>query len=51
MSARLVENVDDMRLDVDEAEFEDREEPDRPRANNDGIRFDDFTHNSGISLW
>ena len=31
LAAGLVENVDDVRLDIDEAEFEHREQPDRAR--------------------
>ena len=40
LAARLVEDVDDRRLDVEEAEFEDREKADRPGADDDDVGLD-----------
>ena len=40
LAADLVEDVDHMRLDVDEAEFEHREQTDRPGADDQGIGLD-----------
>ena len=40
LAANLVEDVDHVRLDVDEAEFEHREQTDRPGADDQGIGHD-----------
>ena len=40
LAADLVEDVDDVRLDVDETELEHGEQPDRPCADDQGIGFD-----------
>ena len=40
LPAGLVEDVDDVRLDVEEAELEHRKQADRPGADDDGIRLD-----------
>ena len=41
LAAGLVQDVDDVGLDVDQAQLEHGKQPDRPRADDDGIRLDD----------
>ena len=44
LAADLVEDVDQMRLHVEQAELEHREEADRPGADNENVGFDRFSH-------
>ena len=44
LAADLVEDVDQMRLDVEQAELEHREQADRPRANDHNVGLDRFAH-------
>src|SRR6185436_7420961 len=46
LAADLVEDVDEMRLDVEQAELEHGEEPHRPRADNENVGFNGLTHYS-----
>ena len=50
LAAELVENVDDMRLHVQEAQFENGEQAARPCANDQHIGFYRFAHVSFFSL-
>ena len=45
LPADLVENVDEVTLHVEQAKFENGEQPDGPRTNNDNVCFDRFSHN------
>jgi len=40
----LVEDVNQMRLDVEQAELEHREQADRPRANDQNVGLDGLAH-------
>jgi len=44
LAADLVEDVDQVRLDVEQAELEHREQPDRPRADDDNVGLDRLAH-------
>ena len=44
LAADLVENVDEVRLHVEQAKLEDGKEADRPRADNDNVGLDRFAH-------
>src|SRR5205807_1271580 len=44
LAAGLVEDVDKVRLDVEQAKLEHGEQADRPRADNQHIGFDRFAH-------
>ena len=44
LAAELRQDVDQMALDVEEAEFEDREQPDRPGADDRDVGRDHFAH-------
>ena len=44
LAADLGQNVDQMGLDVEQAQFEHREQADRPGADDDRVGVDDFTH-------
>src|SRR6185503_4443669 len=46
LAADLVEDVDKVRLDVEQAELEHGEEPHRPRADNENVGFNGLTHYS-----
>ena len=50
LAADLVEDVDHMRLHVQEAQFEDGKQAARTRANNQHIGFDHFAHVSFFSV-
>ena len=50
LAAELVEDVDHMRLHVQQAQFEDRKQAARTRANNQHIGFDRFAHVSFFSV-
>ena len=50
LAADLVEDVDQMRLHVQQAQFEDREQAARTRTNNQHIGFDRFAHISFFSV-
>ena len=40
MTARMLERVDDVRLDAEQPELEHLEQPARARTDDDGVRFD-----------
>ena len=44
LAADLVEDVDEVRLDVEQAELEHGEQPHRPRADNENVGFNGLTH-------
>ena len=44
LAADLVEDVDEVRLDVEQAELEHGEKPHRPRADNENVGFNGLTH-------
>src|SRR5262245_38143357 len=44
LAADLVENVDEMRLDIEQTELEYGEKPHRTRADNENVGFDGLTH-------
>src|SRR5262249_52238747 len=44
LPADLVEDVDEMRLDVEQAKFEHREQPNRARANDQYVGLDGIAH-------
>src|SRR5262249_12878229 len=49
LSADLVEDVDKVRLDVEQAKFEYREQADRARADDEDVGFNGLTHLSTLS--
>ena len=44
LAADLVEDVDEMRLDVEQAKLEHGEQPDRARADDEHVSLDGITH-------
>src|SRR4051812_30540654 len=51
LAARAVEHIDEMRLDVEEAELEYGEKPDRPRADNEGVSGVDCRRHGRPPFW
>src|SRR5665213_3715381 len=46
LAADLVEDIDEVRLDVEQPQLKDGEQPDRPRANDQNIGLDGLAHSS-----
>ena len=51
LAADLVENVDEMRLHIEQAELEHSKQADRAGADNDNVCFDRFGHNVSVLVF
>ena len=51
LPADLVENVDEMRFHIEQAELEHREQADRAGADDDNVGFDRFDHNVSVLVF